>query len=213
MARKTQEESQKTRDSILNAAETVFLRKGVSHASMADIAGEAGISRGAIYGHYKNKTELGMAMCYRALGSPDEWVDPLAEGESPLQKLRSQFLAHMKTYCESDTRRHVLEILYTRCERVPMNEDFLRLKERIDHSHENDCMLLLQSAVEQGELPQDLDVSLAYGFLNTLMCGQCALLMDKDTSPGTFLRSIEPFLDAMLDAMRSSPSLRTGKVK
>ncbi len=55
MARKTKEESQKTRDGILDAAERVFLEKGVGTTAMADLADAAGVSRGAVYGHYKNK--------------------------------------------------------------------------------------------------------------------------------------------------------------
>lgn len=57
MARKTKEESQKTRDGILDAAERVFLEKGVGTTAMADLADAAGVSRGAVYGHYKNKIE------------------------------------------------------------------------------------------------------------------------------------------------------------
>ncbi|MGN6056860.1 TetR family transcriptional regulator, partial [Pseudomonas aeruginosa] len=58
MARKTKEESQKTRDGILDAAERVFLEKGVGTTAMADLADAAGVSRGAVYGHYKNKIEV-----------------------------------------------------------------------------------------------------------------------------------------------------------
>ncbi|GAA17575.1 probable transcriptional regulator [Pseudomonas aeruginosa NCMG1179] len=50
MARKTKEESQKTRDGILDAAERVFLEKGVGTTAMADLADAAGVSRGAVYG-------------------------------------------------------------------------------------------------------------------------------------------------------------------
>ncbi|MFK1011157.1 TetR family transcriptional regulator [Pseudomonas aeruginosa] len=68
MARKTKEESQKTRDGILDAAERVFLEKGVGTTAMADLADAAGVSRGAVYGHYKNKIEVCLAMCDRAFG-------------------------------------------------------------------------------------------------------------------------------------------------
>ncbi|HGY3917735.1 TPA: TetR family transcriptional regulator, partial [Pseudomonas aeruginosa] len=49
MARKTKEESQKTRDGILDAAERVFLEKGVGTTAMADLADAAGVSRGAVW--------------------------------------------------------------------------------------------------------------------------------------------------------------------
>lgn len=208
MARKTPEESQKTRDAILDAAEVVFLHKGVTHASMADIAEQAGVSRGAVYGHYKNKMELGLAMCRRAFEIEDGLKERSAGEVSPLERLRTQYLFHMRQYCESDTQRRVLEILYTRCERTPENDEMLRLKARFEKECEDDHMLLLNEAVGRGELPPDLDVGLAFSFLNTLLCGQCSLLMCKEMEPEEFMLALEPFLDAALDAMRHSPALR-----
>lgn len=208
MARKTPEESQKTRDAILDAAEVVFLKKGVTHASMADIAEQAGVSRGAVYGHYKNKMELGLAMCQRAFEAEDYWKEGKAVNVSPLERLRRQHLFHMKQYCESDTQRRVLEILYTRCERTPENDEMLRLKEQFEKECEDDHMLLLNEAVSSGELPRDLDVGLAFAFLNTMVCGQCSLLMCKEMTPEEFMLALEPFLDASLDAMRHSLALR-----
>ena len=49
MARKTKEEAIATRNGLIDAAECVFLEKGVSRASLSDIAHAAGLTRGAIY--------------------------------------------------------------------------------------------------------------------------------------------------------------------
>ncbi|HHG4355676.1 TPA: TetR family transcriptional regulator [Pseudomonas aeruginosa] len=93
MARKTKEESQKTRDGILDAAERVFLEKGVGTTAMADLADAAGVSRGAVYGHYKNKIEVCLAMCDRAFGQievPDE-NEPLLRRRELLEKQGQRF--------------------------------------------------------------------------------------------------------------------------
>jgi AcrR family transcriptional regulator len=47
-----------TRDRILNAAETRFSSYGFKRTSMEDIAGEAGISRAALYLQFRNKEEI-----------------------------------------------------------------------------------------------------------------------------------------------------------
>ncbi|MET5012420.1 TetR family transcriptional regulator, partial [Burkholderia pseudomallei] len=52
MARKTREESLNTKNRILDAAELVLQEKGVGQTAMADIAEPAGMSRGAVYGHF-----------------------------------------------------------------------------------------------------------------------------------------------------------------
>jgi AcrR family transcriptional regulator len=75
------------RDQILNAALAVFGRYGFKRASMEDVAGEAGISRPALYQSYENKAAifaalavaLGRANCDAAEAAwPSE--APFAEG-------------------------------------------------------------------------------------------------------------------------------------
>jgi TetR/AcrR family transcriptional regulator, acrAB operon repressor len=58
MVRKTKEESDKTRLSILNTALTIFFEKGYARTTLDDIANACGITRGAIYWHFKDKTDL-----------------------------------------------------------------------------------------------------------------------------------------------------------
>lgn len=58
MVRKTKEEAQNTRKNILDAALDVFYVKGVAHSSLEDIAEVAGVTRGAVYWHFKNKADI-----------------------------------------------------------------------------------------------------------------------------------------------------------
>ena len=65
MVRRTKEDAVATRNSLLDAAEQVFYDKGVSRASLGDIAQAAGATRGAIYWHFKDKADLFNAMMDR----------------------------------------------------------------------------------------------------------------------------------------------------
>jgi len=65
--KRTRQQAAETRDRILDAAETVFLANGVSHASLEAIADAAGLTRGAVYGHFRNKGDLFVAMTDRVL--------------------------------------------------------------------------------------------------------------------------------------------------
>lgn len=58
MARKTKQQAEETRQEILDAAIKTFSERGVSATSLADIAKSAGVTRGAIYWHFKNKVDL-----------------------------------------------------------------------------------------------------------------------------------------------------------
>ncbi len=58
MARKTKEQAQATRQHILDVALRLFSQQGVSSTSLAEIAKAAGVTRGAIYWHFKDKSDL-----------------------------------------------------------------------------------------------------------------------------------------------------------
>src|SRR3954470_16660398 len=66
MVRRTKEEALATRHSILDAAELLFEKRGVSRTSLQDIAEAAGVTRGAIYWHFQGKEDLFTAMMERA---------------------------------------------------------------------------------------------------------------------------------------------------
>jgi len=54
----TEEYRRARREEIIAGAVRAFGRKGFAAASMADILEEAGVSAGALYGHFKSKSEL-----------------------------------------------------------------------------------------------------------------------------------------------------------
>ena len=56
------DKSQAMREKILNTATQLFIQKGSEKTSMQDIAQTAGISKGAIYHHFKSKDEIVLAV-------------------------------------------------------------------------------------------------------------------------------------------------------
>jgi AcrR family transcriptional regulator len=76
MARKrlTREESKaKTRQELIRAANRLFLRNGYVATSLANIAEEAALTKGAVYSNFESKEDLFLAL----LQEPDpEWTGP-----------------------------------------------------------------------------------------------------------------------------------------
>jgi len=62
LARKTKQDAEKTRQSILNAAFDVFTHKGFVRTTLGDIAAAASVTRGAIYWHFRDKIDLFIAL-------------------------------------------------------------------------------------------------------------------------------------------------------
>lgn len=75
-----------TEQTILQAAKTVFLRKGLDAATMQDIAAEAKISRTLLHYYHRNKDTLFRAILLNAVGEFIPKVAMLLELDIPLIK-------------------------------------------------------------------------------------------------------------------------------
>ncbi|NMK46945.1 multidrug efflux transcriptional repressor AxyZ [Achromobacter sp. Bel] len=206
MARKTKEESQRTRDRILDAAEHVFLYKGVASTTMSDIADHAGVSRGAVYGHYKNKIDVCIAMCDRALGEAASLTEVSTEGEA-LESLYVSMRQFIRIYSEEGSMQRVLEILYLKCERSDENAPLLRRRDLWERYAQRTSEKLLRAAVEREDLPPALDVRLSNIYLHSLVDGVFDSICWSDRLKGDFWPSVERMLRAGIDTLRLSPHL------
>ncbi|MBU9493730.1 TetR family transcriptional regulator [Burkholderia multivorans] len=189
MARKTREESLAIKHRILDAAELVLLDKGVAQTAMADLAEAAGMSRGAVYGHYRNKMEVCLAMCDRAFARTSEGFEA-GDGLPAFATLRHAASHYLRQCGEPGSMQRVLVILYTKCEQ----------------SDENAA--LLRRAIEAGELAADLDVHLAAVYLVSLLEGVFASMIWTNRLRGSLWNDAEAMLDAGFDAVRTSAALR-----
>lgn len=120
MVRRTKEEAQETRQRILDAAEAVFHRQGVSHTSLAHIASEAGVTRGAIYWHFKDKADLFDAMIQRVIGPAEAGcLDPaLLEVDDPLAAMRALALDFLLQVASDAQHQRVFDIAIHKSEYV-----------------------------------------------------------------------------------------------
>ncbi|MBS9404498.1 TetR family transcriptional regulator [Halomonas sp. TRM85114] len=118
MARRTKAEAAATREALLDAAEDVFFDKGVARTSLEQIARHAGMTRGAIYWHFRNKADLFHALLERVRMPFQELIDEIEDPvvlDSPLDAIRLACL-HGFTRLEQPRYRRVHSILIHRCE-------------------------------------------------------------------------------------------------
>jgi TetR/AcrR family transcriptional regulator, acrAB operon repressor len=122
MVRKTKEDAEITRQHIIDAARALFSQNGVSKTSLEKIAIHAGVTRGAVYWHFKNKTELFHAMREQVfLPLIDRIDDTLLANEqekNPLIRIENFFLATIRTLNDDQATRQTYEIFMTKCEYV-----------------------------------------------------------------------------------------------
>jgi TetR/AcrR family acrAB operon transcriptional repressor len=173
MARRTKQDAEITRNLLLDAAETVFNEKGVSRTSLSDIAQAAGLTRGAIYWHFKNKADLFHAMLERVTMPIDEMVDQLSAKHvaTPLSFLQAAAVSVLKHIAVDAKTRRVFDIVNHKCELV---DDMAIARERQLESQVG-CLeqieQSIQAAIDQNSLPRTLNVHIAAIGLHALIDG------------------------------------------
>ncbi|MCP4375810.1 MAG: TetR/AcrR family transcriptional regulator [bacterium] len=80
MAKKSK--GDKTRRKLMKVAFEVISRKGFQAAGLNEILERAGLTKGAIYHHFRDKTALGYAVVEELIGEliGQRWIDPLVAG-------------------------------------------------------------------------------------------------------------------------------------
>jgi len=84
--KRTREEAGKTREDILRAGLKIIYENGFEAATLQQIAKEAGVTRGAIYWHFKNKIDLMKEIHNRIQNYSLEVVFQSFKGESSFEE-------------------------------------------------------------------------------------------------------------------------------
>src|SRR5580692_1211525 len=82
-------DSERTRERLLQAASHEIYRSGFQSAGLDAILASAGVTKGALYYHFKSKEALGYAVVEEVI-APDvhgTWVQPLQMGRDPIDAL------------------------------------------------------------------------------------------------------------------------------
>jgi len=173
MVRRTKTEAAATRDALLDAALRVFRDRGVAHTSLEEIAAAAGVTRGAVYWHFKDKADLFSALCERVQLPMEAMLAAAGETrhEDPLDTLRV-LAVNCLTMLASDPRTQaVFDVIFHKCE---FAAGMASVAER-QHSTCDGCLVnverLLKQAIARGQLPRDTDTQLAARCMNAFVVG------------------------------------------
>lgn len=167
MARRTEEQAQETRADILAAARKLFIEQGYE-ASLSSIVADAGITKGALFHHFKNKKAL----------FEEVWTDLQVQMDAEARKsaaaARSKtnpyaaFLAGCRTYLEWVARDDYQKIVLVEGppvlgyvgwyesdhnlgkDNVRSGIEYLAHKHLVDKRHVPALVVLLQSALNGG---------------------------------------------------------------
>ncbi|HEJ9533975.1 TPA: multidrug efflux transporter transcriptional repressor AcrR [Proteus mirabilis] len=209
MARKTKRQAQETRQQIIDAALRLFTVQGVSATSLSDIATEAGVTRGAIYWHFKNKVDLFTEAC--------ELTDLKIESleleyqskypDDPLFVLRELLIYILTSIVEDPKHNALLEIYFHKCEFVGEMTPIVEIRRELCAADYSRIEQSLFRCIEKRQLPANLDLRRAAIMLRAMMTG---LAENWLFSPESFSIKEESqyLVDSFIDMIKHSVNMR-----
>ncbi len=209
MTRVRRKKTQETRDKLLDAAESVFNKKGVSHTTLNDIAEEANVTRGAIYWHFRNKVDLFNAMIDRVREPIRAMIEEIADEktEDPLGRLRERSIFLMREILENPHYHKVMNILYHKCEYTDDTSEFLEYFQDWTTRSRATLIKVLTNARDKKQLPEDIDINLAGLALHVVFNG---LLNSWLLMPDGFnlVEDSDRVFEAVFSMMKNSQHMR-----
>jgi TetR/AcrR family acrAB operon transcriptional repressor len=173
MVRRTKQEAQQTRNALLDAAEAVFEQRGVAGTSLQEVAEAAGVTRGAVYWHFRDKADLYNAMMDRAvLPFEEQWLQAAADDAAdPMGRLRELLLDILGKVAGDERLQRVLAISTHKVEYVGELDAIRERHLRVCTQALKRFELLLRQAAAAGQLVGGVSPKVTARALHALVDG------------------------------------------
>jgi AcrR family transcriptional regulator len=149
--RKTKEDSEKTRQLIIDAGIKIFSKNWYSSVKMEEIAKKAGLTRGAIYWHFKNKMELFLEI-YRLVENEIISIvkESVIQGETLKEKIFYTLKNIIIKYYNDDKLKTMSKVIYLN-HTILETKQFKKLDENYNLKRERFFYELFGKSVELGK--------------------------------------------------------------
>lgn len=210
MARKTKQQALETRQHILDVAIRLFSQQGVSATSLADIANAAGVTRGAIYWYFKNKSDLFNEIWELTESSIGDLETEYRAKfpDDPLSVIRELLIYILQATVTEERRRLMTEIIFHKCEFVG-EMAIMQQARRVLYMEGNERIeASLQRCIDAGSLLAELRLSHAVIVLRSYMTG---LIENWLVAPDSFdlYGQAKDHVAGLLEMFKFCPTLLT----
>jgi AcrR family transcriptional regulator len=189
-ARKSAEDAELTRQNLVAAGIQVFAEHGYAGTILEMVSQRAGVTRGAVYWHFKGKDALLRTVLDDCVLPLENFLDHGASFEEEMAQLcraMSRTLHHQQS-------RQICELMLQKSERVAeLSPVALRLHDAQNRFHEQ-LKALLGRGVSRGELHANLDVRVSSQILQVCFTG---LIVECLRQPLESTHHLESTLNAL----------------
>ncbi len=200
MKKKSTKKAEKTRRFIVKKAAPLFNKKGYAGTSISDLTQACGLSKGSIYGNFKNKDELAVEVFRYNV----EWLFSFFEKElsaarSPYEKLLSYPRSFRKLFsamCEYGG----CPIINTAVEADDTHPALLKEVLSVIGKWESELASLISESIKEKEISPDIDCHIAARRILIIIEGGSVLA--KVTGEMAYLHEAVDAVENFISGMR-----------
>ena len=209
MVRRTKTEAAATRETLLDAALRLFRDRGVAQTSLSEVAAAAGLTRGAVYWHFRDKADLFDALCGRVTLPMEAMLAGASEVRqaNPLGALRA-LAVHGLTRLAADPRAQAMfDVVSHKCDLSAETAAATRRQRSTDSGCRAHVEHLLKQAVAREQLPRTTDTRLAAEMMSAFMHG---VMQQWVENPGAYdlAHAAPAMVDSLLAGLVARPPRR-----
>jgi AcrR family transcriptional regulator len=186
---------ERRKSQILNAAEKCFIEKGFHQASVADIAGTAGLSMGLMYRYFKNKEEIILSFAARDHELTMQGIEEFAKSDKPRTTLSKHLDFMLSEAFDRATARIIIEVMAE----AGRNKSLLKALQKDDSAVCKAFSMAIKAQQRAGRIDKTLDAAMAASILMTVFDGLlgrtlCEPTIDRLRFKKALLKAIDRIL-------------------
>ena len=191
------------------AALDTFYKKGIAHTSLNEIAQAAGVTRGALYWHFKNKEDLFDALFQRICDDIESCIkeDSNNNNEQAWSSFRLTLTRFSERLQHNELHYKFHSILFLKCEHTEQNEAVIAIAKKHQSLWREKIVAVLTDAVLQKALADNLDIDMAVIFIKSSLDG--LIWRWLSSGQGFDLAKTAPrMIEIIIDTLENHPQLR-----
>ena len=190
-----------TRQTLLQSAFDEIYMHGFQGASLDRILRDTGVTKGALYHHFKNKSELGYAVVDEVIKPMvvTAWVQALAETDDPLDAI----LRILRSHCREDREQAAIcgcPLNNLALEMSPIDEGFRTRIHKLFESWRRGIASALRQGQAHGKVRDDIDPDQVATFILASIEGTIGL--GKNAQSADVFEASFAGLHLFLDSLR-----------
>jgi AcrR family transcriptional regulator len=198
------ERARKGDDARVDLKETAidcFARYGYQGTSIDRIAREAGVTKGAIYYHYKDKNDLLSAAVADRVGEFEDRVQSACQGASAEESLKRVVAVSVEHALSHDRPRFAIKLMVEAIEtNDPLLEEMRGMMRRFRAFLRN----IVRAGQEDGSLRRDVDADAVAATLTSAVIGaETQYYLDPERF--RLAQVLETFIVQLCDGLRAEP--------